>query len=73
MNNNIIDLEKLPDTIQFIFLNMTLSAIYMKEMKRDKEFFVNFASDIWDSMEMSDLDSLKKIVKDKLMNIENYI
>lgn len=73
-----IDLENLPAQLQFAYLAMTKTAIYFKEMGREKDFFLAFCDEIWNSMEMTDLKYLKdtldgKMKKDIAPYVESYI
>jgi|GEM_PF-5055913 len=69
-----LDLENWPPQLQFIFISMMKSAIYFKEMGRDKNFYCEFAKEIWVSMEMSDLDELKEIINGKMKkDLEPYV
>lgn len=61
-----IDLENLPPSLQFVYLAMTRSAIYFKEMDRDKDFFLAFCEEIWNSMEMTEIEKLKSILSEKM-------
>jgi len=69
-----MDIEGLPPKLQFVFMAMMKSAISFKEMERDKEFFLNFAQEIWDSMEMSNFEELKEIIDGKMrQDIQPYV
>ena len=73
-----IDIENLPAPLQFAYIGMTKSAIYFKEMGRDKDFFIAFAKEIWNSMEMTDLDYLKDVLEEKMEkdikpHVDSYI
>ena len=60
--------------MQFIFMAMMKSAIIVKEIGKDKSFFVDFAEEIWNSMEMSDFDTLKDTINGKMRDdIEPYV
>jgi hypothetical protein len=61
-----MDTENWPPQLQFVFIAMMKSAIYFKEMGREKKFFCEFAKEIWVSMEMSDFDELKEIIEEKI-------
>lgn len=69
-----IDIENLPTALQFAYIAMTQSAIYFKEMGQEKEFFLAFCDEIWNSMEMTDLNYLKKVLEGKMKkDIEPHI
>ena len=73
-----IDFEKLPTPLRFTYLAMTGCAISFKEMGREKDFFIAFAEEIWNSMEMTDLDYLKDVLEGKMKKdieplIESYM
>ena len=73
-----IDLEKLPPELQFVYIALTKSAIYFKEMGMGKEFYLSFCSEIWDSMELTGLECLKDALKKKMEKdinpyVEEYI
>jgi hypothetical protein len=69
-----MDIKNLPPSMQLIFMAMMKSAIIIKEIGKDKSFFVDFAQEIWNSMEMSDLATLKDIIDGKMRDdIEPYV
>ena len=69
-----LDLENLPPKLQFVFIAMMKSAISFKEMGKDKEFFIEFAKEMWVSIEMTDLDELKEIINGKMRkDLEPYV
>ena len=73
-----IDLESLPTPVQFAYIAMTKSAIYFKEMGQNQDFFLAFCEEIWNSMEMTDLEYLKdvldgKMKKDIQPHVDSYI
>ena len=69
-----MDIKNLHPTMQFLFMAMMKSAIMVKEIGQEKQFFVNFAEEIWNSMEMSDLTELKDIIDGKMRDdIEPYV
>lgn len=73
-----IDLENLPAPLQFTYIAMTRSAIYFKEMGQDKDFFLSFSEEIWNSMEMTDIEYLKSVIGGKMRkdiepHVESYI
>ncbi len=61
-----MDLESLPIEIQFIYIAMTKSVIYFKELGQDKSFYLHFAEEIWNSMELVDLEYLKDTISKKM-------
>lgn len=74
----VIDIENLPAPLQFAYIAMTKSAIYFKEMGQKKEFFLAFCDEIWNSMEMTDLEYLKDVLEGKMKkdiepHVESYI
>lgn len=74
----IFDIENLPAPLQFAYIAMTKSAIYFKEMGQNKEFFLGFCDEIWNSMEMTDLKHLKDVLEGKMRkdiepHLESYI
>jgi len=69
-----MDIKNLSPSMQFIFMAMMKSAIIVKEIGKDKSFFVDFAEEIWNSMEMSDFDTLKDTINGKMRDdIEPYV
>ena len=62
-----MELESLPKNLQFIFIAMLESAIKIKEQGHDKKFFTDFASEIWETMNLSDAEYLKKVIMGKMM------
>lgn len=73
-----INLESLPKPVQFAYISMTQSAIYFKECGHDKNFFLSFCDEIWNSMELSNLEYLKETLQEKMKKdiqpyVENYI
>lgn len=69
-----MELDDLPPKLKFIYIAMTKSAIFFKEMERDKKFFLSFAEEIWNSMQLSDLEYLKNVLDEKMeMDIKPYV
>mgnify|MGYP001609195520 CR=1 FL=1 len=69
-----MNLDDLPPQLKFVYLAMTKSAIFFKEMERDKKFFLSFSEEIWDSMEITDLEHLKNVLNEKMeMDIKPYV
>lgn len=69
-----MDIENLPDSIKFFYISMTQSAIYFKEMGQQKDVFLSFCEEIWDSMEMTDLENLKSVLSRKIRgDIQPYV
>lgn len=56
------DIEALPLEIEFIYLALTKSAINIKMMGKKKDFFLDLCNEIWDSMELHDLNKLDSIL-----------
>ena len=61
-----MELEDLPPDIQFSFIAIMQSAILFKEQDRDEKEFLNFCKGIWESMELTDLETLKDIISGKM-------
>jgi len=61
-----IDIENLPPDAQFAYITMTKTAISFKEKGMDKNFFLYFSEEIWNSMELSDLEHLKNVLEEKM-------
>ena len=61
-----MDIENLPPELQFVFIAMLRSAICFKEMERNKKFFLNFAEEIWKTMELTDIEELKEIIHGRI-------
>lgn len=73
-----MNIKNLPPTLQFVYIAMTKSAIHFKEMDRDKDFFLAFCEEIWNSMELTDLEYLKNVLNEKMKKdigpyVESYI
>ncbi len=73
-----MEFKSLPPAMQFLYMAMTKSAIIVKEIGKDKEFFIDFAYEIWNSMEMSDFQELKDVIDGKMRDdiqpyVEKYI
>ncbi len=73
-----VNIEDLPGPLQFAYIAMTRTAIYFKDMDHDKIFFLSFCDEIWESMEMTDLQYLKdalegKMKKDLQPLVESYV
>jgi len=69
-----IDIENLPPKLQFCVLAMFRSAINFKDMKMDKEFFVSFANEIWESMELTGVEYVREVIDGKMrIDIEPYV
>ncbi len=69
-----MDIKNLPLDVKFIYMAMTQSAIYMKKLKYDKESFINFASEIWESMNLNNIDDLESTLKNVMeKDVESYL
>ena len=69
-----LDLKDLPAQTKFAYLAMTRSAIFFKEDGYPKDLFVKFAEQIWDSMELSDFQTLKDTIDDVMKHdIDPYV
>lgn len=73
-----MNIDNLPPKLKFCYIAMTKSAIYFKEMDQNKQFFLNFCDEIWNSMELSDLKEIKdtldrKMEKDIKPYVQSYI
>lgn len=73
-----MDIDDLPNPIKFAYISMSRSAIHFKKTGKDRDFFVEFAREIWNSMELSDIDDLKNVLEQKMESeikphIESYI
>lgn len=62
-----MNLDDLSESAQFAFIAMLQTAIRFKEGGKNKKFFVDFASEIWETMELSDIEYLKKVLMDRMM------
>ncbi len=76
--NNFLDLENLPIQVQFCYISITKSAIFFKEMDKEKDFFLSFCDEIWKSLELTDLEYLKDVLNGKMKkdvdkHIESYL
>lgn len=58
-----MDIDDMPPGVKFVFIAMLQSAITFKEMEKDKKFFVSFAEEIWETMQLSDLEDLKETLQ----------
>lgn len=52
---------------EYAYIAMTKVALSMKKKGFGKEFFVDFASEIWDSMLLSKDEDIERILHDKMM------
>lgn len=69
-----MDLKDLSPQARFAYLAMTKSAIFLKEEGFSKDFFVKFAEGIWESMELSDFQTLKDTIEDVMKHdIDPYV
>lgn len=59
-------LDDLPASVKFMYMSMTQTAIYLKEMGRDRDYFVKFAKEIWDTMELNDMQTLKSALREQM-------
>lgn len=71
-------LTELPPKVEFMYIAMTKVAIYLKEMGEGKKEFIEFADAVWDSMELTPLDELDKIISEKMrkdtkLHIKKYM
>lgn len=59
---------------KFLFFTMMQAALKMKEMGRQKEEFIMFATEIWVTMEMNDEESLKKTLLAAMMkDVKDFV
>lgn len=56
------DIINLPFEVRFLFVAMMNAAIKMKELGKTEENYLSFAKEIWNSMNMNDIEHLKKIM-----------
>ncbi len=63
--NNRQPLSPLAD---FCFIAMMQVAIKMKKEGETRAFFLEFAAEIWDSLEMNDTDELQNVLSDRMMS-----
>jgi|HubBroStandDraft_2_1064218.scaffolds.fasta_scaffold00031_54 hypothetical protein len=61
-----MNIEDMPRNLQFVFISLLRSAIIIKEEGKDKKFFINFASEIWEKMNLNDIEDLKNILSEYL-------
>jgi len=52
---------------KFLFFSMMQAAIKMKEMGKEEKDFLYFAHEIWESMELSPIEYLKKMLLDGMI------
>jgi hypothetical protein len=57
-----MDIEELPANVRFAFLTMSQLACNLKLEGHDKDFFVSFAGEIWDSMLLTGAKELQEII-----------
>jgi len=72
-----MNLDELPPEVQFAYLAATKTAIQFKKMGLDKKFFIGFCEEIWNSMEMTDLNTLSDAIQSKMKkdvdkHLKNY-
>lgn len=66
--------DQLPGVGKFLFMAMMKSALILKEMGKDRDYFVDFAEEIWMSMEMSDFETLNNLIDGQMgLDIEPYV
>ncbi len=58
----ILNGKKLDSDASFLYIALTQAAIKVHETGRDKDFFIEFCKEIWESMLLSDTDTLKEIL-----------
>ncbi len=58
---------------KFLYFALTKSVLTAKRLKLTKKFFIDFANEIWDSMEMTDIDVLEKIIQDQMKDDVNKV
>jgi hypothetical protein len=69
-----IELDELPREVQFMYIAMTKVAISMKESGFDKEFYLQAASEIWDSMILENISDIKELISNKMKSdLDNYL
>ncbi len=69
-----IDIENLPGELKFAYIAMTKSALFFKQIGRDKNFFLMFCDEIWKSMELSDMHDLNDVLQKSMQkDVESYI
>ncbi len=60
--------QPLSPLADFSFMAMMQVALKLKQEGKTKEFFVGFAAEIWDSLEMNDADELQNILSNRMMS-----
>lgn len=61
-----MNLEDLPEDIQFCFIAVMQSAIFFKKNERDEKEFLKFCKGIWESMELAGLEKTQEIIAGKM-------
>lgn len=59
--------KSLPPEATFLYMTLTQAALKAREMGFDKTFFVEFTSEIWESMLLSDPEELRKTLTGFMM------
>ena len=57
-----IHFDDLPPEIGFLFLSIGQAAVSASQRGIPKEFFVEFCSEMWETMEMNGVDEFGKII-----------
>lgn len=63
-----MNIEDLVDPVNFIYVAMTQSAISFKESGKNKDYYLSYCDEIWNSMELLELETLKDILKTYVKN-----
>ena len=66
--------QELPPEAIFLYVCLTQGALKVHELGRDKKYFLKFAGEIWDSMLLSDPDTLKQTLMEYVaQDIQKYL
>ncbi len=69
---NELNLDKCPRT-KFLYMAMTKCALTIKSMDKNKEDFMDFAAEIWDSMILSDENYLNEFLNQSMKeDVQSY-
>lgn len=67
MKINLDELEKLPQEVKFIFIAMLQTAVNLKKIDKDKSFFIKFAGECWDTMEINSIEIVNDFLKNTMV------
>lgn len=68
-----MELEDLDENAKFIFFSFSQAAIRMRDLNQTQERYLDFALDVWETIDMNGIDKMHEMIQQGMLKMLNDI